>query len=104
MLAWIHLSAIFVEGPERVPEQARRIVLFLKRYQALPVLAKGGGYASGDLVPSKELHVVPLHMRTLLICVMGRKLTEGKAPPHATGLIVSRSHCDTQERKGKGMS
>ena len=65
VLAWIHLSAIFVEGPERIPEHARRIVLFLERDQALPILAKGGGYARGHLVPSKELHVVPLYMRTL---------------------------------------
>ena len=66
VLARIHLSTIFVEGPERVPEQERRIVLLLERDQALPVLAKGGGNARGDLVPSKELRIAQLHMRTSL--------------------------------------
>lgn len=41
------------------------------------------------------------HLRTLPFCTVKNCLTEGKAPPHATGLIVSRSHCviDREGRK-----
>src|SRR5947208_3533389 len=35
---------------------------------------------------------------------MRRKLTEGKAPPHTTGFIVSRSHCCMEEGKGNNTS
>lgn len=92
MLARVHLAAIFVKWPECVPEQARRVILLLKRNEALPILAEGGRHARGDLVPSEELRVAPLHIRNLLY-TMENILTEGKAPPHATGFIVSRSHC-----------
>lgn len=35
----------------------------------------------------------------IFICAMRRKLTEGKEPPHATGLIVSPSHCFVERKK-----
>ena len=92
VLARVHLAAIFVKWPERVPEQTRRVILLLKRNEALPILAEGGGHARGDLVPSEELRIAPLHIRNLP-CTMENILTEGKDPPHATGFIVSRSHC-----------
>lgn len=104
MLARIHLTAILVERPERIPEQTRRIVLFLDRDEALPVLAEGGGHPCGGLVSSKELRIAPLHMKTLSVYTMGRKLTEGKAPPHATGFIVSRSHWFIGEGQGNNES
>ena len=65
MLARIHLAAILVERPERVPEQTRRVILLLERDEAFPVLAEGGSHARGDLVSSKELRIAPLHMWTL---------------------------------------
>ena len=91
VLARIDLNAVLVEGPERVPEQTRRIILLLERDEALPVLAKRSGHARGQFVASEELCIAPLLIMTL-IYARGRRLTEGKAPPLATGLIVSRSH------------
>jgi hypothetical protein len=44
-------------------------------------------------------------MRNFYLRHEEKKLTEGKAPPHATGLIVSRSHCFRPTReKGNSMS
>jgi hypothetical protein len=91
MLAWIDLSPVLVEWPERVPEQTRRVILLLERDEALPVLTERGGHTRGHLVTSEELCVAPLPMMTRMYPT-GRTLTDGKAPPLATGLIVSRSH------------
>src|SRR5260221_3761436 len=102
MLARVHLAAILVERPESVPEQTRWVVPLLERDEALPVLAEGGGHACGELVSSKELRIAPLYMR-IPSFTRERELTEGKAPPHATGLIVSRSHCFIGEGKENNM-
>jgi hypothetical protein len=64
MLARVHLAAILVERPERVPEKTCWVVLLLERNEGLPVLAEGGGHARGDLRSSKELRIAPLYMRT----------------------------------------
>ena len=58
---------ILVKWPERVPEQTRRIILLLERHKTLPIFAKGGSHTCGDLVPSEELCVAPLHLRTLTL-------------------------------------
>lgn len=59
VLARVHLAAIRVKWPERVPEQTRRVIFFLQRDEALPILAKRGGHARRELVPSEELRVAP---------------------------------------------
>jgi hypothetical protein len=65
VLARIDLSTVLIEGPERVPEQTRRVVLLLERDEALPVLTERGGHAGGRLVASEELCVAALSMMTL---------------------------------------
>lgn len=59
MLARVHLAAILVEWPERVPKQARRVILLLELHEAPPILAKGSGHARRNFVPSEELCVAP---------------------------------------------
>ena len=65
MLAWVHLPTVLVERPERVLEQTVRVVLLLERDEAIPVLPERGDHACGELVPSEELRIAPLHMRSL---------------------------------------
>jgi hypothetical protein len=65
VLTRVHLVPILVKWPERVPEQTRRIILLLERDKTVPIFAKGGSHACGDLVPSKELRVAPLTFEKL---------------------------------------
>ena len=100
MLARVNLNAVLVERPERVPEQTRRVILFLERDEALPVLAERGRDPCGRFAASEELRMIVIVSDAhITACV----LTDGKEPPAATGLIVSRSHCEGgEERRGGG--
>ena len=102
MLARVNLNAVLVERPERVPEQTRRVILFLERDEALPVLAERGRDPCGWFATSEELRMIVIVSDAhITACV----LTDGKEPPAATGLIVSRSHCEGgEERRGGGRS
>lgn len=101
MLARVNLNALLVERPEGVPEQTRRVILLLELHEAFPILAERSCDACGWFAASKELdnyncHRCPYHR--LSVCV----LTDGKEPPAATGLIVSRSHYEGSWRVSKG--
>jgi hypothetical protein len=78
MLARIHLTAVLVERPERVPEQTRRVILLLECDEALPVLAEGCSNTRGDFVPPKELRVTPLHMRNTSFTSREESLPKGR--------------------------
>ena len=97
MFARVNLNAILIERPERVPEQPRRVILLLERDEALPVLAKRGSNACGRFATSEELCIILSISWHNTACV----LTEGKEPPAATGLIVSRSHCKGGDVPGR---
>jgi hypothetical protein len=101
MLARVNLNALLVERPERVLEQTRRVILLFERNEALPILAERGSDACGRFAASEELYmIITISITILTPLAVTRKLTEGKEPPAATGLIVSRSHCEGR-RKGR---
>ena len=100
MLTRVNLNAVLVERPERVPEQTRRVILLLELHEAFPIFAERSCDACGWFAASEELnncncHRCPYHR--LFVCV----LTDGKEPPAATGLIVSRSHYEGGVSKGE---
>ena len=57
MLARVNLNTVFVERPERVLEQTLRVILFLERNEALPVLSKRGRDACGRFATTIELYI-----------------------------------------------
>ena len=55
MFARVNLNALLVERPECVPEQSRRVILFLELNEALPVLSERGCDARWRFATSEEL-------------------------------------------------
>ena len=67
VLARVNLVPILIKWPECVPEQTSRIIFLLERNKTLPIFAKGGSHTCWGLVPSKELRIASLHLRTLTL-------------------------------------
>jgi hypothetical protein len=101
VLARVNLVPILVKWPERVPEQTRRIILLLERHKTLPIFAEGGSHACRDLVPSKELRVASLYLRTLILHHEGLPYRrEGPTARHRLDYI-SEPLCHRKKREGK---